>query len=56
VRALLGGEELSDANLLAHLGIIEQRTNEVLQVRLSHASWQQVKVQPDTACTTRDTG
>jgi hypothetical protein len=32
VRVLLGGEELSDANLLAHLGIIEQRTNEVLQV------------------------
>lgn len=30
---LLGGEQLSDANLLAHLGIIEQRTNEVLQVR-----------------------
>uniref|UniRef100_A0A383V6K0 ODAD1 central coiled coil region domain-containing protein n=1 Tax=Tetradesmus obliquus TaxID=3088 RepID=A0A383V6K0_TETOB len=31
VHVLLGGEQLSDANLLAHLGIIEQRTNEVLQ-------------------------
>jgi hypothetical protein len=40
VRALLGGEELSEANLLAHLGIIEQRTNEVLQVSM-HSSWQQ---------------
>jgi hypothetical protein len=33
VRTLLGGEELSDVNMLAHLGIIEQRSNELLQVR-----------------------
>ena len=32
VRALLGGEELNESNLLAHLGIIEQRSNELLQV------------------------
>eukprot|EP00879_Flechtneria_rotunda_P012214 GHRR01012756.1.p1 GENE.GHRR01012756.1~~GHRR01012756.1.p1 ORF type:complete len:569 (+),score=227.55 GHRR01012756.1:229-1935(+) len=31
VRVLLGGEELTEANMLAHLGIIEQRSNEVLQ-------------------------
>lgn len=34
MRALLGGEELSESNLLAHLGIIEQRSNELLQVRV----------------------
>jgi hypothetical protein len=34
VRMLLGGEDLSDANMLAHLGIIEQRSNELLQVRV----------------------
>lgn len=33
VSVLLGGEELNDANMLAHLGIIEQRSNELLQVR-----------------------
>jgi hypothetical protein len=33
VRDLLGEEELSEANLMAYLGIIEQRTNEILQVR-----------------------
>lgn len=32
VRALLGGEDLNEGNLLAHLGIIEQRSNELLQV------------------------
>jgi hypothetical protein len=32
VRMLLGGEDLSDANMLSHLGIIEQRSNELLQV------------------------
>jgi hypothetical protein len=55
VRALLGGEELSDANLLAHLGIIEQRTNEVLQVRWLHASWQPQKLPTDIVCTADDT-
>lgn len=33
VRALLGGEDLNESNMLAHLGIIEQRSNELLQVR-----------------------
>jgi hypothetical protein len=33
VRLLLGGNGLSDATMLAHLGIIEQRSNELLQVR-----------------------
>lgn len=32
VRVLLGGEGLRDSNMLAHLGIIEQRSNELLQV------------------------
>jgi hypothetical protein len=32
---MLGGEELSDVNTLAHLGVIEQRSNELLQVRKS---------------------
>lgn len=31
VRMLLGGEDLNDTNMLAHLGIIEQRSNELLQ-------------------------
>jgi hypothetical protein len=35
VRVMLGGEELSDVNMLAHLGVIEQRSNELLQVRSS---------------------
>lgn len=38
VRTLLGGEDLSDANMLAHLGIIEQRSNELLQVRVQHCN------------------
>jgi hypothetical protein len=58
VCALLGGEELSDANLLAHLGIIEQRTHEVLQVRLRH--WRQRLAAAGTAadigCTAVDSG
>lgn len=33
VRDLLGEEGLTEANLMAYLGIIEQRTNEILQVR-----------------------
>ncbi|PNG99325.1 Coiled-coil domain-containing protein 63, partial [Tetrabaena socialis] len=32
VRDLLGEEGLTEANLVAYLGIIEQRTNEILQV------------------------
>lgn len=32
VRTLLGDGELSDVNMLAHLGVIEQRSNELLQV------------------------
>lgn len=32
VRTLLGDRELSDVNMLAHLGVIEQRSNELLQV------------------------
>ncbi|GIL88327.1 hypothetical protein Vretimale_15075 [Volvox reticuliferus] len=32
VRDLLGEEGLTEANLMAYLGIIEQRTNEILQV------------------------
>lgn len=31
---LLGGDGLTEANLLAHLGVIEQRSNELLQVCL----------------------
>lgn len=34
VREVLGPEpEVTDANLLVHLGIVEQRANELLQVR-----------------------
>ena len=40
---LLGGEELSDSNMLAHLGIIEQRSNELLQVCLD---WHAVGFDP----------
>ena len=32
VRDLLGEEGVTEANLTAYLGIIEQRTNEILQV------------------------
>ncbi len=32
VRDLLGDDGVSEANLMAYLGIIEQRTNEILQV------------------------
>ena len=34
VRALLGGAELTEDNMLSYLGIVEQRANELLQVRL----------------------
>jgi hypothetical protein len=33
VRDLLGEDGVTEANLMAYLGIIEQRTNEILQVR-----------------------
>jgi len=39
VRELLGEEgQVSEGNVLAHLGIIEQRTNEILQAYLVHRS------------------
>jgi len=41
---LLGGEDLNDTNMLAHLGIIEQRSNELLQV------WALERPQSDMAC------
>lgn len=31
VREVLGGGELTESNLLVHLGIVEQRANELLQ-------------------------
>jgi hypothetical protein len=33
VQALLGGEGMSPDNMLAYLGIVEQRAKELLQVR-----------------------
>ncbi len=33
VRELLGSDGVTDANLVAYLGILEQRANELLQVR-----------------------
>lgn len=33
VKALLGDGEMTEANMLSYLGIIEQRSNELLQVR-----------------------
>lgn len=41
---LLGGEDLNDTNMLAHLGIIEQRSNELLQV------WALTRPRSDLAC------
>jgi hypothetical protein len=32
VKALLGGAELTEDNMLSYLGIVEQRANELLQV------------------------
>jgi len=35
VRSLLGEEGVSEGNMMQYLGILEQRTNEILQVSVS---------------------